>query len=380
MTFIYLDNNATTPLAPEVAQAMMPYLTGGFGNPSSSHLYGAEAKMAVVKARRQVASMLGCASQEVIFTSGGTESDNYALIGTVMAQSPAKGRIITSAIEHPAVIETCSWLQKQGFDLTLLPVDEHGLVEPDDLLQAITDDTLIVSVMHANNEVGTLQPIADLARIAHAYGALMHTDAAQSIGKVHVNVDELGVDLLTVAGHKLYAPKGVGALYVRQGVKLAKLMHGAGHENGRRPGTENVIEIVGLGQAAELVERELVAHAAHMRTLCDQLQAGLWLELGHDRLRFNGHSGKRLPNTLSVSFRGVEANALVAEIGDRVAVSAGAACHADSIEISAVLQAMGLAQEWAMGTIRFSVGRYTTGDEISRAIPIVAQAVRDLWI
>jgi cysteine desulfurase len=383
---IYLDYNATTPIAREVAEAMAPYLYEHFGNPSSSHPYGVTTKRAVEAARAQVAALLGCQPAEVIFTSGGTESNNYAIKGIALAHRERGNHIITSAVEHPAVVEVCAWLESQGFRITVLPVDAYGLVDPADLERSITPDTTLVTVMHANNEVGTIQPVAELAAIAHRHGALMHTDAAQSVGKIPVNVDELGVDLLSVAGHKLYAPKGIGALYIRSGVRLAPLLHGAGHEGGRRPGTENVLAIVGLGQACQVAGRDLDRNMAHFQAMRTRLHAGLARELGDEAVKLNGHLEKRLPNTLSLSFRGVEANTLLSEIGERVAASAGAACHgsaesprsADQVDVSAVLQAIGVPVEWAMGTVRFSVGRGTTAQEIDRAVEIVAEAVRRL--
>jgi cysteine desulfurase NifS/selenium donor protein len=378
MNPIYLDYNATTPIAREVAEAMVPYLYQHFGNPSSSHPYGVATKRAVEVARAQVANLLGCEPGEVIFTSGGTESNNYAIKGVALARRERGNHIITSAIEHPAVIEVCGWLEDEGFRVTVLPVDEYGLVDATDLEEAITADTLLVTIMHANNEVGTIQPIAKLSAIAHQHGALMHTDAAQSLGKVPVNVDELGVDLLSIAGHKLYAPKGIGALYIRNGVSLAPLIHGAGHEGGRRPGTENVLEIVGLGQACQIAGRDLEKNQDHFRTVRDHLHNGLVREVGAESIRLNGHPQKRLPNTLNVSFRAIEANTLLAEIGDEVAASAGAACHADQVDVSAVLAAMVVPIEWAMGTVRFSVGRDTSREDVERAVEIVAGAVRRL--
>jgi cysteine desulfurase len=375
---IYLDYNATTPIAREVAEAMTPFLYEHFGNPSSSHPYGVVAKRAIETARAQVAALLGCRPEELVFTSGGTESNNYAIRGAAFARRERGNHIITSAIEHPAVIEVCKWLETQGFRVTFLPVDAYGQVNPADLERFITAETILVSVMHANNEVGTIQPIAELAEITHRAGALMHTDAAQSLGKIPVNVDELKVDLLSIAGHKLYAPKGIGALYVRSGIELDLHLHGAGQETGRRPGTENVLEIVGLGKAFELAKRSLEKDSAHYRTMRDRLYSALLDELGEDSVRLNGHPEERLPNTLSLSFRGVEANTLLAEIGESVAASAGAACHSDEVDISAVLQAMQVPTEWAMGTVRFSVGRGTTLDEIERAAGIVAEAVRRL--
>ncbi|MBN1400246.1 MAG: aminotransferase class V-fold PLP-dependent enzyme [Anaerolineae bacterium] len=365
-------------MAREVADAMAPYLYEHFGNPSSAHAFGVAARRAVETARSQVAALLGARPEEIIFTSGGTESNNQALKGVALARRGQGDHIITSAIEHPAVVEVCAWLESQGFRITTLPVDGDGLVDPAELERAIGPGTTLVTIMHANNEVGTLEPIRELAAIAHHHGALMHTDAAQSIGKLSVNVDELGVDLLSVAGHKLYAPKGVGALYVRNGVTLEPILHGAGQEGGRRPGTENLLLVVGLGQAAEAARRDLERNRSHMQTMRERLRLGLLRELGDEALRVNGHPTRRLPNTLSVSFRGVEANTLLSEIGDRVAASAGAACHSDQIDVSGVLRAMRVPTEWAMGTVRLSVGRETTVEEIDAAVEALAEAVRRL--
>jgi cysteine desulfurase len=376
MRSVYLDYNATTPIDHEVAEAMSPYLYEHFGNPSSSHPYGVTTKRAVAAARAHVAAFLGCQTAEVVFTSGGTESNNYAIRGVAGAYPERGNHIITSAAEHPAVVQVCNWLENKGFRITVLPVDEFGLTQPAVLEQAITPDTVLVTIMHANNEVGTIQPIAELARIAHRNGALMHTDAAQSVGKIPVNVDVLGVDLLSVAGHKLYAPKGVGALYVRDGVELAGLLFGAGQEGGRRPGTENVLELVGLGKACQVAGRDLDGIVADFKAMRDRLHDGLLRELGSPSMRLNGHPERRLPNTLNLSFRGVEANVLLSEISEHVSASAGAACHADSVDISAVLRAMDVPLEWAMGAVRFSVGRGTTAQEIDRAVAVVAHAVR----
>ncbi|MBN1264729.1 MAG: selenide, water dikinase SelD [Anaerolineales bacterium] len=375
---IYLDYNATTPIVREAAEAMAPFFYEHFGNPSSTHPYGVTAKRAVEAARAQTAALLGCSPIEIAFTSGGTESNNYAIKGAALARRDRGNHIITSSVEHPAVVEVCRWLETKGFRITVLPVDVFGLVDPSDLERTITPDTILVSVMHANNEVGTIQPIADLAAIAHKAGALMHTDAAQSVGKIPVDVEELGVDLLSLAGHKVYAPKGIGALYIRSGVKLTQHLHGAEQEAGRRPGTENVLEIVGLGMASEVAQRDLTQNAAHYLAMRDRLHQALLEELGKDSFRLNGHPEERLPNTLSLSFRGVEANTLLAEIGSKVAASAGAACHADRVDVSAVLEAMGVPTEWAMGTVRFSVGRGTTEKEIDRAVEVVTGAVRRL--
>jgi cysteine desulfurase len=375
---IYLDYNATTPISREVADAMAPFLYEHFGNPSSAHSYGVVAKQAVEQARAQVAALLGCEPAELVFTSGGTESNNFAIKGIALAGRERGDHIITSAVEHPAVSEVCGWLEAEGFRVSVLPVDGVGLVDPADLEDVITDRTLLVTVMHSNNEVGTIQPIAELAAIAHHHGALMHTDAAQSIGKEPIKVDDLGVDLLSLAGHKLYAPKGIGVLYLQSGLEPVRLMHGASHENGRRPGTENVLEIVGLGAACEIISRDLQDNRRHFAEMRDRLHQGLLRELGEDAVRLNGHPDRRLANTLSVSFRGIEANALVADIGDAVAASAGAACHADGVELSVVLKEMKIPVEWAMGTLRLTTGRSTTADDIDQAVTVVSEAVRRL--
>jgi cysteine desulfurase len=373
---IYLDYNATTPIASEVTEAMLPFLYDVFGNPSSAHPYGEAAKQAVENARNQVAYLLNCLTSEIVFTSGGTESNNHAIRGVAFAHCSKGRHIITSAIEHPAVTEVCHWLMKQGFEITFLPVDHFGMVHPAVLERAMRPETILVSIMHANNEVGTIQPIAELADIAHRHGALFHTDAAQSVGKVPVDVKALDVDLLSVAGHKLYAPKGVGALYIQEKLELPNLMLGAGHEKGRRPGTENVLEIAGLGKACEIAARDLEEIEKHFSKVRDQLRQGILTELGDENVQLNGHPEKCLPNTLSLSFRAVAANTLLAEISQRVAASAGSACHADKVTISAVLEAMKVPVEWAMGTVRFSVGRGTTPEDIERAIPIIVEAVR----
>jgi cysteine desulfurase NifS/selenium donor protein len=373
MSQIYLDYNATTPIDPRVAEAMAPFLHTYFGNPSSGHAFGVAAKKAVDKARGQVAAMLGCRIDEVVFTSGGSESNNYAIKGVAYAYRNRGNHIITSSVEHPAVTEVCRFLENQGFKVTWLPVDERGLVDPNDVERAITPQTILVTVMHANNEVGTIEPVAEIARISRGRGVLVHTDCAQSVGKIAVNVDDLGVDLISIAGHKLYAPKGIGALYVRTGVDLEKLIHGADHERNLRAGTENVLEIVGLGEACALVSDRLDEHAAHLAKTRDRLEAGLMAR--YPELRRNGHLDRRLPNTLSVCFRGLEANTIVAELSDDVAVSAGAACHADQVDVSAVLEAMRVPLEDAMGAIRFSTGRGTTADEIDRALEKISDVV-----
>jgi cysteine desulfurase len=373
---IYLDYNGTTPHAPEVVAAMRPFLEVEFGNPSSSHWYGIAPKRAVESARRQVAGILNCRPEELFFTSGGTESNNHAIRGTARALRTKGNHIITSAFEHPAVLEVCRYLAQDGFETTYLPVSADGLVDPVEVAKAIRPTTVLITIMHANNEVGTIQPIGEIARIAKQHGIVMHTDAAQSVGKIPADVQDLGVDLLSVAGHKLYAPKGIGALYVRPPLTPEKFCHGAGQERGRRAGTENVLEIVGLGKACEIAAQDLTPNMAHMQWLRNRMQERLTAEL--DDVRLNGHPVKRLPNTLSLSFKGVEANRILEEIGLEVAVSAGAACHSDTVEISHVLEAMRVPLEWAKGTLRFSVGRMTTAGEIDSAIEIVTGAVKKL--
>ena len=366
MNALYLDYNATTPIDPQVAAAMLPYIHDYFGNPSSGHSFGLAARAAVDQAREQAAALLGCPADDLIFTSGGTEANNHALKGVAAAYRSQGNHIITSAVEHPAVTEVCRWLESQGCRVTYLPVDGDGLVDAQAVVQAITPQTILITIMHANNEVGSIQPIAEVAEIAHHHGVLLHTDAAQSIGKIPVKVDDLGVDLLSVAGHKLYAPKGIGALYIRPGVRLDKLMHGANHEQNRRAGTENVIELVGLGVACELIDRNLPAYAQRMAETRDRLETGL-REYGGPAVRLNGSRQQRLPNTASVSFKGRAADAILADL-KQVAASAGAACHSDRVEVSHVLAAMGVPEEYAMGTIRFSTGRYTTTEEIDAAL------------
>jgi len=372
---IYLDYNATTPIDREVAEAMRPYLEEYFGNPSSSHWYGIQAKKAIEKARKQVATLLNCQPDEVIFTSGGTESNNYAIKGSAFANRHKGNHIITSTIEHPAVIEVCKYLEVNGFQVTYIPVDEFGLVHVVEVEKAITPQTILITIMHANNEVGTIQPIPEITKLARQHGIIVHTDAAQSVGKIPTIIDELDVDLLSVAGHKLYAPKGIGALYIRHGTHLEKLIHGADHEQDRRAGTENVLEIVGLGKACEIAKRDLGKNSLRMKTMRDRLYDGLQKRLGETKL--NGHPEKRLPNTLSVSFVNIEANTILSEI-EGVAASAGAACHSDSVDVSPVLTAMNVPLEYAMGTVRFSTGKMTTEDEIDRAIEIVTGAVQRL--
>ncbi len=361
---IYLDFNATTPIAREVAAAINQALTEPFGNPSSEHWAGLPARQAVEKARAQVAALLHCSSDEVVFTGGGSESNNHALKGAFFAQGGRGGHIITTQVEHPAVLNPCRFLERLGASVTYLPVDRFGRVDPEDVRHALTPRTILISVMHANNEVGTLQPIAEIARIAREKGILSHTDAAQSVGKLPVRVDEIGVDLLSLAGHKLYAPKGVGVLYVRKGVCLEPLIHGAGHESGRRGGTENILLDVALGTACELAQSWLGVES--IRQLRDLFWELLQTRFGK-RVVLNGHPTERLPNTLSVSFVGKIGSTILSGL-EGVAASTGSACHSGSAELSPVLKAMKVPPDIGMGAIRFSLGRTTTREEIEQVV------------
>ena len=378
MSAIYLDHNATTPIHPDVAAVMEPLLRGVFGNPSSSHPFGVEAKMVLEGARRQVAASISAEALEVVFTSGGTESNNLAIMGAASANRGGGNHIITSAIEHPAVSEVMDRLEREGLRVSRLGVSEAGFVDPDDLRAICGDDTILVSIMLANNELGTVQPIAELARIAHDAGALIHTDAAQAIGKIRVDVGDLGVDLLSIAGHKLYAPKGIGALFVKRGVNIERILYGASHERGLRPGTENVLLAAALGKACEVAARDLTSNCAKMSELRDRLEERLLAACGQEAIRVNGEGASRLPNTASISFRGIDAGMILSEISDEVAASAGAACHADGIDVSPTLEAIGLPEEWAMGTIRFSTGRTNDEQDIERAADVVTKAVQRL--
>jgi cysteine desulfurase len=376
---IYLDYNATTPLDPAVIESMHPWLRELFGNPSSSHVYGKTTHEAVEHARHQVAELLGAQPEEIVFTSGGTEASNHALKGAVFAKLHgifgrwAKGaHIITSAVEHPATLQPCAFLERLGCRVTILPVDRCGRVDPDAVKHALERGTTIVSIMHSNNEVGTLQPIREIAALTRSAGVLFHTDAAQSVGRLPVKVHELGVDLLTVAGHKLYAPKGVGVLYVRRGVKLEPFMHGAGHESGRRAGTENVPYIVGLGAAAQVAGSSFPEGTTRLKTLRDRLWQHLQENLGQ-RVVLNGHPEHRLPNTLNVSFVGHIGAELLQKVPE-IAASTGSACHEGHISLSPVLKAMGVSTEVGKGAVRLSVGRFTTEEEIDRAAEALIRA------
>jgi cysteine desulfurase len=369
---IYLDYNATTPVLPEVLEAMLPHLREHFGNPSSDHGPGRAAHQALETARAQVAALLGCEAGEIVFTSGGTESNNLAVIGVAEAR-PDRRQIVTSVIEHPAVAAPCRRLEERGWRVSRIGVDGQGRVRLSDASNAIGADTALVTIMHANNETGVIQPLAAIARAARAAGAVVHSDAAQSVGKVPVNVRDLGVDLLTVVGHKLYAPKGVGALYVRRGTPLQPVLLGAGHERGLRPGTENVAFIVGLGVACERARLDLESESARVRSLRDRLWQGLQSEIRG--LALNGDPSGRLPNTLSVRFPRASGPALLAA-APRLAASTGSACHAGHEQAPAPILAMGISPQEAMGTVRLTLGRGTTREEVDAACVALVQAWR----
>src|SRR5215472_5458133 len=371
MQRVYLDYNASTPIDPVVAAAMRPFLEGYYGNPSSGHWASIEAKAALEVARGQVAALLGCHDDEIVFTSGGSEANNLALKGVFYALRDKGNHIITTSIEHPAIIEPCRFLERLGARVTYLPVDGTGRIDPSDLRQAITSQTILISAMHANNEVGTIEPIEDCAHIAHEHNVLFHTDAAQSVGKLSTDVNELGTDLLSVAGHKVYAPKGVGALFVRRGVGLEPLIHGAGHEGGRRAGTESTLLAVGLGKACELAGD--LAPMDRVRSLRDRFWQELQKRYGN-RIVLNGHPAYRLPNTLNVSFVGQIGTEILVRLNG-VAASTGSACHSGRVELSPVLEAMRIAPEVGMGAVRFSLGRMTTHDEID----VVIERLTDIF-
>ncbi len=370
---IYLDYNATTPIAPAVQEAMLPFLAQHFGNPSSNHTLGRACHEAVEDARLRVARLLGVDRDEIVFTSGGTESNNLAIKGIALRHAPAgSGHLVISTIEHPAVLEPARYLESLGYGLTLVDCDRQGAVDPADVEAAIRPDTVLVSIMHANNEIGTVERIGQIADICRARGVLVHTDAAQTVGKIPTRARELGVDLLSVAGHKMYAPKGIGALYVRRGVALESQMHGAGHERGMRAGTENVPYIVGLGRAASLAENSLTSSVDHLAALRDRLQRQLCEGIGED-LVVNAAKADRLPSTLSVNFPRVSASVMLRRIPELCA-STGAACHSGSENLSPTLEAIGLTAQITRGTMRLSVGWYTTEEEIDRAVNLLVAA------
>jgi cysteine desulfurase len=377
-TPIYLDYNATTPVAPEVVDAIQPFLIERFGNPSSSHVYGLSARQAVADARTSVADLIHASQDEIVFTGGATEANNLALLGVASASGKARRHLVISAIEHPAVMHPAQHLSEMGWDLTVVPVDGYGRVDPRAVAAAVRPDTALVSIMHANNEVGTIQPIAEIARLIKPAGALLHTDAAQSAGKVELDVDVLGVDLLTLAGHKFYATKGVGALYVRSGTPVKPILFGAHQEHGLRPGTENVPLIAGLGAAARLAREHLPAATQKLQTLRDALHERLATAV--PGLVLNGHPVERLPNTLHVSFPGIAGRELLSLVNERVAASVGSACHSEADTVSGVMAAMGCDADRALGAVRFSVGWMTTFEEIEVAVMTLSKAVGDLLV
>ena len=361
---IYLDYNATTPIDKEVADAMLPYLYGNYGNPSSAHEMGTSAKNAVENARKQIAKLINCSPEEIIFTSGGSESNNTVLKGVAFTYKNRGNHILTSHVEHPAILNPCKYLEKNGCEVTFLPVDEYCRVNPEHVEKLLTDKTILVSVMHSNNETGTIQPIKEIAEVCRKHNILFQTDASQSLGKVPIDVKELGVDFLTIAGHKLYAPKGIGALYIREGINIEPLIHGADHEGGRRAGTENIILDVALGKACEIAEKAL--RDTKIKELTDYFYKELKESFG-DKIHLNGHPEERLPNTLNISFLGYNGGEILSSLSN-VAASTGSACHSGLTSISPVLKAMGVSEELGRGAVRFSLGRYTSKEEIDIVI------------
>jgi cysteine desulfurase len=377
METIYLDHSATTPVDPEVLGAMMRYFANHYGNPSSIHGFGQEAKRAVDEARGQVAALIGADPEEIVFTGGGTEADNMALMGTAFAGSPGRNHIITSAIEHHAVLNTCKYLETRGYVVTYLPVDSQGVVSPEDVQRTITEKTFLITIMHANNEVGTLEPVAEIAFMARGRGILVHTDAVQSVGKIPVNVNDLGADLLSLAGHKLYGPKGTGALYVRRNTPIQPILFGGHQESGRRTGTENVPGIVGLGKACEIAARDLPGQMDRLQNLRNRLEKRIMEKITD--VCVNGHAFRRLPHVLSISFRSITGDAVVRELDKQgVAASAGAACTAETIRLSHVLEAMQIPKDVAMGTVRFSLGKGNTETQIDHAAHVLPEIIDKL--
>ena len=377
MKQIYLDNSATTPVDSRVTDVMLPFLKESFGNPSSVHSAGQRVRAIVEDARGQVASLIGAKTDEIFFTSGGTEADNWAIKGTAWAKAEKGNHIITSSIEHHAIIESCQYLSKHGYDITYLPVDEYGLVDPDDVKKAITPKTTLISIMHANNEIGTIQPVTDIGRIARENGILFHVDAVQTTGHLPVNVGELNADLLTISGHKLYGPKGIGALYIRKGVRIESLFSGGSQERHKRPGTENVPGIVGFGKAAEIAKDEMNAESEKLLILRDRLSAEILERIPDSHL--NGHPIQRLPNNVNISFRYIEGESLVLNLDfEDIYASTGSACSSSSLEPSHVLLACGSLAEEAHGSLRFSLGKFTEAEDIDKVIEVLPGVVNKL--
>lgn len=374
MKRIYLDYAATTPTHPEVVEAMLPYWGQVFGNPSSLHCHGQEAKAAMEEAREKIAAFIGAQGEEIVFTSGGTEANNLAIKGIGYANESKGNHIITTAIEHHSLIEPCEFLARRGFEVTCLPVDGYGSVDPEEVGKAITDKTIMVSVMHANNEVGTIEPIKEIAEIAHSRGIYFHTDAVQTVGHIPIDVNELGVDLLTISAHKLYGPKGVGALYIRGGTRITSFIHGGGQERTRRAGTENIPGIVGFGKAMEIAGAGMAKETKRLLPLRDKLIKGFFERI--DNICLNGHPTQRLPNNVNVSIDFVEGESMLISLDlEGVAASSGSACSSGSAKPSHVLLALGLPPEQAFGSLRFTLGRETVEEDIDRVLEILPQIV-----
>lgn len=374
MKRVYLDHNATTPTYPEVLEAMLTYFNDSFGNPSSVHQFGQQARKAIDEAREKVANFISAKPEEIVFTSGGTEADNFAIKGVIYANEQNGGHIITSSIEHHAVLNPCEYLEKKGFKVTYLPVDKYGLIDPEETKKAITKETILITIMHANNEVGTIEPIAEIGRIAKERNITLHTDAVQSAGKIPVSVNELHVDLLSLSGHKIYGPKGIGALYIRKGTKIESLIHGGHHEKNRRAGTENVPAIVGLGKAVEIAKDTMEKESIRLTNLRNKLCGGIAEKIDHVLL--NGHPGKRLPNTLNMSFEFVEGESIILNLDLKgIAVSSGSACTSGSLESSHVLKAMGVEPAIAQGSIRFSLGKDNTEEDVDYVLEVLPEIV-----
>lgn len=375
---IYLDHAATTPMDPEVLQAILPYYTDRFGSASTLYSLGKETRQAVEDAREKIAKLIGANSNEIFFTSGGTEADNWALKGVAFANQKKGNHIITSKIEHHAVLETCEWLQKHGFEVTYLPVDSEGKVSPDDVRNAITDQTILITIMHANNEIGTVQPVEEIGKIAKEKNVLFHTDTVQTVGNIPVDVNAIGCDMLSISGHKLYGPKGIGAMYVRKGTRIESFMHGGGQENHKRAGTHNVAGIVGLGKAAELAMQRLDKSIPKITSLRDKLIQGIMEKIPDVRL--NGHATDRLPNNVNVSFEGIEGESIILLLDMHgICASSGSACTSGSLDPSHVLLAIGLKHEEAHGSLRLTLGKENTDWDVKNvldALPVIVERLR----
>jgi cysteine desulfurase len=379
MKKIYLDYAATTPTDPEVVKAMLPYFTDQFGNPSSVHSFGQEGNVAIEKVRERIASFLGAKSEEIVFTSSGTESNNLALKGTAYANEYKGNHIITSSIEHHAILEPCQFLEQRGFTITYLPVDKDGLVDPEDVKKAITAKTILISIMHANNEIGTIEPIAEIGKIAREREIAFHTDAVQTFGHLPVNADEINVDLLSISAHKLYGPKGIGALYVRKGTQMVSLMHGGEQERSRRASTENVPAIVGFGKALEIAQDRMDEETRRLTILRDNFIKCLPERI--DQVRLNGHPTKRLPNNVNISIDLVDGATMLLNLDlEGIAVSVGSACSSSNLEPSHVLLALGYSRKQALGSLRFTLGRYTTEKELNHVLDVLPEIVGKLRI